>query len=374
MTRTLFLSVMNGSAWGGSEELWYQAALWMARHQYDVGVCCFDSVEKSGKMKELEKAGCKLFLLPGKEETKKQLLLGKIKLSKAVAEVPFEQYDKVIVSQGGWKDVTHGPFKKLFQRMKEYVLIYHNYNINEKFSLRKFSLLQKWADKAVKNLGDTPKIFKALEAAYSLSIPNQEKLFNPLTFEVPQSPAPYPGVVDGKYIFSVFAALDIERKAQDILIKALASPGWKDRNWELHLYGSGKDKELLQKIIQDSQLQSKIILQGNAADYENAIRQSHLVLQITHIDAMPITVMDSLAMARPVIVSNVGDMPSWVHTNINGWVITQVTPEAINQSLELAWEQRHNWPAMGKQSFTIFHRDFPPNPIGYFLKQTGIIA
>lgn len=374
MTKTLFLSVMNGSAWGGSEELWYQAALWMARHHYDVGVCCFDDAGKSGKMRELEKAGCKLFLLPGREETKKQLLLGKIKLSIAVTEVPFEEYDKVIVSQGGWKDVTHGPFKKLFQRMKEYVLIYHNYNINEKFSLRKFSLLQKWADKAVKNLGDTPKIFQALEEAYSLSIPRQEKLFNPLTFEVPQTAAPYPQVVNGKYIFSVFAALDIGRKAQDVLIKALAGAAWKDRKWELHIYGSGKDKELLQKMIQDHQLQSKIFLQGNADNYAEAICKSHLVLQITHIDAMPITVMDSLAMARPIVVSNVGDMPSWINNDINGWVVTQVTPDAINRTLEQAWEQRDNWATMGKQSFAIFHRDFPASPINYFLKQTGILS
>lgn len=372
MTKTLFLSVMNGAPWGGSEELWYQVALWMARHNSDVGVCCFDGTEKNGRMRELEKAGCKLFLLPGKEETKKQLLLGKIKLSKAVAEVPFEEYDKVIVSQGGWKDVTHGPFKELFLRMKEYVLIYHNYNINEKFSFRKFSSLQKWADNAIKNLGDTPKIFEALAEAYSLSIPHQEKLFNPLTFETPLAVTPYPENRDGRYILSVFAALDTERKAQDILIKALSGENWKDRNWELHLYGQGKDKEQLQKLIQEQHAESKIFLKGSAVDYKEAIRQSHLVLQITHIDAMPITVMDSLAMSRPLVVSNVGDMPSWIYPTINGWITSNVTPESINEILEKAWDNRNNWKQMGEASFNIFQKNFPANPIKYFLQQTGI--
>ena len=104
-----------------------------------------------------------------------------------------------------------------------------------------------------------------------------------------------------------------------------------------------------------------------------AMRQSHLVLQVTHIDAMPITVMDSLAMARPVVVSNVGDMPSWIKTNVNGWVVSQVTPAAINQTLEQAWEQRHNWAAMGKESFSIFQRNFPVNPIFLTPKTTPII-
>ncbi len=373
MNQILFLSVMNGSAWGGSEELWYQAALWTARNGYPTAVCCFDREGKANRMKELEKAGCKLFLLPGKEEVKKQPLLGKIKLSKAVAEVPFEEYDKVIVSQGGWKDVAHGPFKKLYRRIKEYTLIYHNYNVNEKFSLRKFLLLQKWAEKASKNLGDTPRIFQALEEAYSLNIPRQEKLFNPLTFDPPPTPTPYPAV-DKKYILSVFATLDTERKAQDILIRALANGEWRNREIEVHLYGEGKDRDLLQKLITELQLQGTIILKGNAADYREAMRQTHLVLQITHIDAMPITVVDALAMARPLVVSNVGDMPSWIREEQNGWVTESVTVEAIGQALEKAWAHRNEWEKMGKHSYVIFSQEFPADPVAYFLRQTGILS
>lgn len=364
---------MNGSSWGGSEELWYQAALDTARRGIETGVCCFNGIGKESRMHELKEAGCKLFMLPGKKITKGQLLIGKIKLNKAVVSVPFEEYDKVIVSQGGWKDITSGPFKKLYTRLKEYVLIYHNYNVNEKFSQRKFSSLQTWADNALKNLGDTPKIFETLKNSYSLNIPNQEKLFNPLTFEVPGATTPYPEVVEGKYVFAVFAALDVERKAQDILIRALSATEWRNRNWELRLYGEGKDKELLQNLLLELGMQEKILLPGNAADYKEAIRKSHLVLQITNIDAMPITVMDSLAMAKPLVVSNIGDMPSWIQENSNGWVTATVSVEAIRQTLELAWEQRNNWAGMGKQSFTLFRRDFPANPVEFFLKQTSII-
>jgi glycosyltransferase involved in cell wall biosynthesis len=373
MQKILFLSVMNGSSWGGSEELWFQAALNIARRGIETGVCCFNGPGKEFRMNELKEAGCKLFMLPGKEITIGQPIIGKMKLNKAVAAVPFEEYDKVIVSQGGWKDVTSGPFKKLFTRLNQYVLIYHNYNVNEKFSLKKFSLLQKWADNALKNLGDTPKIFEALKNSYSLSIPNQEKLFNPLTFEAPETITPYPEAVEGKYIFAVFAALDTERKAQDILVKALSAANWRNRNWELRLFGKGKDKEQLKNLILEQQMQTKIFLPGNAVDYKEAIRQSHLVLQVTNIDAMPITVMDSLAMARPLIVSKVGDMPFWIQENSNGWITETVSVEAIQQTMEMAWTHRDNWRDMGKQSFTIFCRDFPANPIEYFLKQTGII-
>lgn len=372
MKKIFFLSVMNGSAWGGSEELWYQAALSVAKNGCDVGVCCFDWKEKASRLKELENAGCKLFLLPGKKITKSQPLLGKIKLANAFAKVPFEEYDNVIVSQGGWKDILHGPYKNLYRRLQQYVLIYHNYDVNAKLSFRKFSLLKKWADNATKNLGDTKKIFKAIEDSSSIKIPNQEKLFNPLTFDTPVTATLYPEIIAEKYILSVFAALDIKRKAQDVLIRTLAASNWRNRSWELRLYGEGKDKDFLQNLISELQLQSKIFLQGNAADYKEAIRQSHLILQLTHIDAMPITVMDSMAMARPLVVSNVGDMPFWVQENLNGWITASVSVETINQTLEQAWDKRNNWEDMGKQSFAIFKQHFPINPVNHFLKQIGI--
>ena len=370
MNSVLFLSVMNGSAWGGSEELWFQSAIWLAKNNYKVGVCCFEWPGKKDKLKQLKDAGCELYLLPGKNETK--TIWGKWKLNKAFKKVPLKNFEKIVVNQGGWKDVVYEPFKKICRTLNDYVLLYHNYNANEKFSKQKSLQLQCWIENAKKNLGDTLKIFETLEKIYSLSILNPERLFNPLTFELPQTATPYPETKNGKYIFSVFAALDTERKAQDVLIKTLTSPVWRDRNWELHLYGEGKDRALLQKLIVDLQMQAKIFLRGKAADYKDAIRQSHIVLQITHIDAMPITVMDSMAMARPLVVSNVGDMPQWIKENTNGWITDSVSINEVNLILEKAWNQRHNWPAMGKESYSNFRQNFPVDPIGYFLKQSGI--
>ncbi len=364
---------MNGSSWGGSEELWYQAALNTARRGVETGVCCFNGTGKEQRMDELKKAGCKLFLLPGKEITKRQPFIGKMKLNKAVANVPFEDYDKVIVSQGGWKDVTSGPFKKLYTRLKQYVLIYHNYNVNERFSNKKFSSLQKWADNALKNLGATPKIFLALKDSYSLDIPKQGVFFNPLTFSSPEKNTPFKTDPEEKVIFCMLAALDTERKAQDILLHTFGMDKWKDRNWELNLYGDGKDKMALEKIIEQLQLHTKVYLREHTQNVKSAIESSHLVLQITHMDGMPISVMEALSMSRPVVVSKVGDMPLWVTDNYNGWIADTVSIDGINQVLEKAWQNRSEWEEMGKNAFAFFRKGFPLNPIEHFFKQTGII-
>ena len=372
--KIFFLSVMNGAAWGGSEELWYQTALYCATKGFEVGVCCFEWQEKKNKLKKLEETGCILYLLPGKEETKKQGLFSSSRLNRNISSIPLEDFDIVIVNQGGWKDVAYSPFSKLYSRLKKYVLLFHNYNHYEKLSSTRKNTLRQWLDHAHKNLGATLKIFEGLEKIYGISVPRQQKLFNPLTISMPGIMEKYPPLKNGYYQFSVLAALDIERKAQDVLIRAFADPAWKERKVQLHFYGEGKDKAALEKLLKEMNAEKNIFIHGNAPDYVSALRNSHVVLQITHIDAMPITVLEAMAMAKPLVVSNVGDMPLWITEKRNGWICPHVTKATILQTLEKLWEARDKWAQMGMQSFLKFKEDFPAKPVEYFLEQTGIIT
>jgi glycosyltransferase involved in cell wall biosynthesis len=287
--------------------------------------------------------------------------------------VPFKTFDAVIVNQGGWKDLATFPFSFLFSRIKNYFILYHNYNPFESVSNTKSQILQEWAIGAKKNLCATKRIFETMENVYHIPIPNQKKLFNPLTIEIPDKTPSYPPLLNGHYKFSVLAALDIERKAQDILVESFTGEQWKKRNWELHFYGEGKDKEHLKRLVHKSGLDHKIFIHGNARDYTAAISSSHLVLQITHLDAMPISVIEAMAMAKPLVISDVGDMPLWVKENKNGWISPKVTKTHIGQTMDKAWENRSEWEEMGKASFEIFKKQFPQDPVAYFLKECQIL-
>jgi glycosyltransferase involved in cell wall biosynthesis len=167
----------------------------------------------------------------------------------------------------------------------------------------------------------------------------------------------------------MLAALDVERKAQDNLIKALAGPQWKERDWQLHLYGEGKDKALLQSLIQQYKLEDKIFLKGHITDVQGSLQKAHLALQITHVDAMPLSVVEAMAMSRPVVVSPIGDMPEWIEENVNGWISKNAGVEAITSVLETAWRNRYRWEEMGEASFDLFKESYPPQPEVYFLQQ-----
>jgi glycosyltransferase involved in cell wall biosynthesis len=207
------------------------------------------------------------------------------------------------------------------------------------------------------------------EQLENYSIPNQVVFINPITIPIKETATPYKLVTSLTIKMVVLASLEVERKAQDNLIKALSTEKWKQRNWVLEIYGSGKDFLLLQNLIKSLSLNNKVMLMGNSNKVAEVLENAHLVLQITHMDAMPIVVVEALCMARPVVVSKIGDMPLWVKENENGWIANDASIENIDSILEKAWSNFDQWEQMGEASFNIFKKKFPTSPEENFLQQ-----
>ena len=361
---------MNSAAWGGSEEIWYKSALHLAGKNQNVGVCCFNWEGKEEKLQQLQNAGCKLYLLPGESETRS--LWGKYKLNETLYSIPFSDYKKAIVNQGGWKDVAHGPFKKLYQKLPPYILIFHNYDALEKLQGNKKKSLHNWVQKAEKNIGAAGRIFSVIKNTCNLDIPRKYVLFNPVTIQLPGFQTPFTSSAENRLEFTVLAELDVKRKAQDILIQSLATEKWKNRNFRLNIYGIGKDKQLLEKLVTEAGLTSKVFLKGFTKEVKEVLTNTHVLLQLTHIDAMPISVTEGLAMSRAVIASDVGDMPSWIKEGVNGWIAAKVWVDEVDRVMENAWQNRSKLEEMGKESYKIFRQKYPEHPVEYFLKLAGI--
>jgi glycosyltransferase involved in cell wall biosynthesis len=353
MRSILFLSIMNGSHWGGSEEAWYRTALWMARNHYRVGIGCYDWREKQHRIDALQEAGCEVYLLPNRKG-----LFKKPAIKKALDKIPFNAYDLVVVNQGGWEEILHSPFKDLYKKLTNYVLVNHNYNEQAVLSFSRQKLLQQWISKAKMNFGATLQIFDVMEKHFNMVIDKKQTLINPVTFETESHASLYPNT-DGACTWIMLAELDIARKAQDVLIETLAAAKWKSRNWTLHLYGRGKDVAMLEKLITEKGLSEKIFLKGFTNDVKQTLKDCHLLLQCTRIDAMPLSVVEAMAMGRPCVVSEVGDMPVWVEDHVNGFTCKGVTTEAVDEALERCWQQKENWRSMGQNAFNTFQKKYP---------------
>jgi len=365
---------MNSAAWGGSEEAWFTAALELSQKDHKVGCAFYDWPAKEARIIQLKEHGCEVYLLPNKGVTKKNitgrllyLLKTKPAQRKAVHSLPVGKYDRVVISQGGYKDVCSPVYSGWRQRLTAYCLLYHNYNRKYKFRATKAKLLRDWMTRAEANIFAAHEASVVIEAQLGFTVPHSATLINPITFRKPVAAAPYPPAADDRYLFVMLAALAVVRKGQDRLIEVLSSAKWKERNWELQLFGGGKDRELIEGLIIRHGMQDKIFLRGFTDNVQRVLAGSHLLLQLTHQDAMPLSVVEAMASGRPAVVSAIGDMPVWIKEGITGFISPDMTIESIDAALERAWNKRSEWEAMGKKAFTYFSQKYPEDYGVYFL-------
>lgn len=360
----LFASLMNGTAWGGSEELWYRTALELAREGHEVGCAMYAWRDRNPRFDALRAAGARVHELPNAGHRKRNLLetavfelSTRLRRRAALAALPFERYDCTILNQGGWQDLAQAEWTAVRRRLGRYVILSHNYEDELRISPRRAKRLTAWVEGASSNLFAAEIIRLKIEERFGLSLSNGGVLLNPIAFPAPERPTPLPP--GPPWRFAVLAALDVRRKAQDALLEALSGPRWRERDFELSLYGSGPDEALLAAAIRDRGLAGKVRLCGHVSDVQGALRGSHVVLHMTRVDAMPIAVVEAMAMGRPVAVSRLGDMPAWIRPGENGWVAPAATPGAVAETLEEVWASRGQWAALGERAHRVFRARSP---------------
>ena len=380
MKSIFFISLMNGSSWGGSEELWYRTALYSVARGYKIACAVYCWKDKNEKLKKLEDAGCIVYRLPNKGRRKRSLydklqykLLTPAQLKRFILTLPINDYDLTVINQGGYEIISN-PWKKYYKKPERYALLFHNYRKDDTFKTKQKAILKAWITKASYNLFASDEIRKLLEDQLQITIATAKTLINPITFDAPLHALPYPALINKNYVLVMLAALDVNRKAQDKLIQTLSSAKWKNRNWILYLYGEGKDRDLLKKLIERNEMQEKIFLKGFNTDVKKVLQDAHLLLQLTEMDAMPLSVVEAMAVGRPVIATALGDIPAWLNNGKNGWISPGTSIENIDITLEAAWQKREYWEEMGKTSFEIFRKKYPLSPEEYFLHQLDITA
>jgi glycosyltransferase involved in cell wall biosynthesis len=374
MPSVFFISLMAGSPWGGSEELWYKTALYAGKKGWKVGCAVYYWRSKEDRMQVLKDAGAVVYYLPNKGRSKRNLFeriqnkISKARLKKFIQSLPITEYDLVVVNQGAF-EVTTAAWRDYYKNLYKYIVLYHNYKEHEVLKGEKKAAVQNWSSHARLNLFASRRIAEVLQANSGITPPKADILLNPISFDPPLTYTPYPPLQNGNYRFVMLAALEVWRKAQDNLVNALSSEKWKGRNFTLHLYGEGKDKHSLQELISKAGLQNKVFLEGNTNDAGSVLQNTHLLLQLTHIDAMPLSVVEALAIGRPVAASRIGDMPDWITEGENGWISSGASIEQIDSALERAWQQREQWPRMGENAFATFKRKFPASAEDKLLEQ-----
>jgi len=373
--------VSSNFTWGGSEDLWSEAAAVLAEAGHRVTVYKNRLNPGEGNVERLRALGCRLVelarfpLLPSKLFS----LVGLVAHRLSVASQTLRLYsalrfrrrpDLVVVSQGGNYDGW--PIADVCRRLKlPYVLISQKasdlYWPDDRWRPRVRGVYQA----ALHSFFVSEHNRRLTEQQIAAELPGATVARNP--FKVPWNDPPEWPADDGIVRFACVGRFYIKEKGQDLLMRVLALPKWRERPIEVTLYGSGEHREALQDMAGFLGL-SNVRVGGFVSDIRAIWAEHHALLLPSRAEGLPLVVIETMLSGRVPIVTNVAGNPEVVNDNVTGFLAAAATEEALDEALERAWQARHRWPDIGRAAAASIRGLVPPDPAATLAAQLLDIA
>lgn len=114
-----------------------------------------------------------------------------------------------------------------------------------------------------------------------------------------------------------------EQKGQLLLIEAVKKLKDMGIVIDLILVGDGEMREVITQKIQDYQLTEKIQITGwaNSQQVKDYILSSSALILPSFAEGLPVVIMESLALNRPVISTYIAGIPELVEPEKSGWLV-----------------------------------------------------
>jgi glycosyltransferase involved in cell wall biosynthesis len=143
----------------------------------------------------------------------------------------------------------------------------------------------------------------------------------------------------------------IERKGLDYLVKAFGEFAKDKEDVELRMYGGGDQRELLEKIIGDYDIEDKVILFGEQPQevlLRDTVGTSVFVLPSKN-EGMSNCLLESMARGLAIIATDVGGTRELMDER-NGFIVDKENVEQIREALEKLYKDRSLVEKMGNAS------------------------
>lgn len=359
--------------WGGSEEIWFHAAMALRKDNHPVSVLLHTVYYENNKIKILHEAGVQFhsynkpfkgrFYNATKKYIQKRVPEFRPHIGNYMQEIHslLSQLTPhlVILNQG----VNFDGLLYAFQAYKlniPYVTISHksvDFMWPVHYDLDAFRIVLK---NSRRNFYVSQQNLKQTTIQLAMDIPRTEILFNYIKHH-PQ-PIPYPSTEHEFNLFCVGRLLILD-KAQDILLQVLAQPHWKNRPLNVYIVGSGPDEYALKELCTYYQLKRVHFIPHLAQS--DMWQKAHGLLLPSRSEGLPLVVLEAMAAGRMVITTVAGGSADWVKSN-SGFITYPLVP-FLNDTLEQAWAVRNQWQLMGQNAFDYFKAHYPNNAIEQFI-------
>lgn len=351
--RIIFISLMQGAPWGGSEELWFRTAKYALAQKHEVTVCVYDWLQEPEAIGLLRNAGALIVKIkrPNPDSIVKRILI-KFSKIRSFSKLKKLNPDVICLSQGGTYDVGYNSDLQslLFKYQKPYVLI-SQYNVEYggivPENLRE-KIVQVFNNAAnIFFVADRNKIVAERQLATILK--NASVIGNPVNIKKAGIRA-FPSSVKELKIACV-ARFECRYKGQDILLEALATERWSNRDFSLEFFGSGPDQNYLENLVTHFQLSDKVKVIGKTNDIDKVWEEHHLLVLPSLSEGTPLSMVEAMLCGRAVLATDVGGISDYIIHGKTGYLAPVASVSALSTVLEEMWLQKDNLKVLGINAY-----------------------
>lgn len=366
---------MEGSTWGGSEELWWAAAMRLHGEGVKTSASVRAPLPQHPKLQQLAASGIKLL------HQRPPTLLRRV-LNRALRQ----RWPAPVIETAQW----------LKHRKPSLVVLNTGFAVPD-IDLMEMCIANAWPFVTISHVNndqwwptdaERQKYQRGMHHARRCYFVSRENLnlaqkqigFDPAKAEVVRNPfgVPYendlPWPAYGKKLrMACVGRLEPGSKGQDLLIEALAKQGWQSRDWCLNIYGNGPTRVALEELIKNHSLEDRVFFRG----YEDPVRiwsDNHVLIQPSRFEGLPITIVEAMLCARTVLVTDVAGNSELVDDGITGFVAEAPTVKHIAASLEQLWTRRSDLQRMGQAASHAVRKSVDADPAQVFVNKLREMA
>jgi glycosyltransferase involved in cell wall biosynthesis len=134
-------------------------------------------------------------------------------------------------------------------------------------------------------------------------------------------------------------------KGQFVLLDAARCLSASGQQFRISLVGDGPSRLAIEKLIRETHLQSHVQLLGwqSSQKIRELLTEATALVIPSFAEGLPIVAMESLAMRRPVIATNIAAMSELVENGRSGWLVAAGSVDqlvaAMKTACETPWER-----------------------------------
>jgi L-malate glycosyltransferase len=357
MKKLAFITTMVGSPWGGSEFLWTMTAAEAIAQGHQVDCSTYDWALTVPQIQQLGIQGAHLYPRPRSPSrsiyTRLKNKIRRLGLPIAQPVSDFQAIfdrkpDVICISQGASYDIGFDFAENLYDSLQKYSIPYifvcqFNSDLSPLDDTSRERVLKAFQG-ASKVLFVAQQNYQLAEHHLASKILNAAIIQNPVNI---QDIALVPFPESNTIAFASVARLDVSFKGQDILFKVLSQFQWRERNWKLNLYGTGKDRKYLETLAEYYQIGDRVHFAGHVSDISAVWKENHILLMPSRAEGCPLSLVEASICGRPAVVSNVGDNAQCVSELETGFISDSYTYLSFSDAMEKAWSAKESWQEMG---------------------------